>query len=100
MNLSTKKIWSRAINRLYTIFSTKIREKTFSSGENRVKYMFFQKNKKKEGQDALAVCFPAFAGKGAKYNYVRTLKKININKLFLLDDIGGYDKGNYLNLVK
>ena len=96
MNLSTKKIWSRAINRLYTIFSTKIREKTFSSGENRVKYMFFQKNKKKEGQDALAVCFPAFAGKGAKYNYVRTLKKININKLFLLDDIGGYDKGNYL----
>ena len=96
MNLSTKKIWSRAINRLYTIFSTKIREKTFSSGENRVKYMFFQKNKKKEGQDVLAVCFPAFAGKGAKYNYVRTLKKININKLFLLDDIGGYDKGNYL----
>ena len=44
----------------------------------------------------MAVCFPAFAGKGAKYNYVRTLKKININKLFLLDDIGGYDKGNYL----
>lgn len=50
MNLSTKKIWSRAINRLYTIFSTKIREKTFSSGENRVKYMFFQKNKKKKGK--------------------------------------------------
>ncbi len=96
MNLSTKKFWSRATNKLYTIVSTKLREKTYGIGENRVKYMFFEKGDKKDRQDALAVCFPAFAGKGAKYNYVRTLKDFNMNKLFLLDDIGGYDKGNYL----
>ena len=96
MNISTKKIWSRATNRIYTIVSTKLREKTYNSGENRVKYMLFRRNGGKDGENALAVCFPAFAGSGAKYNYVRTLKDFNINKLFLLDDIGGYDKGNYL----
>lgn len=96
MNLSTRNFWSRATNKLYTIVSTKLREKTYGTGENRVKYMFFTKDENKEGYNALAVCFPAFAGKGAKYNYVRTLKNFNINKLFLLDDIGGYDKGNYL----
>lgn len=96
MNLSTKNFWSRAANKLYTIVSTKLREKTYGTDENRVKYMFFEKDEKKESKNALAVCFPAFAGKGAKYNYVRTLKDFNMNKLFLLDDIGGYDKGNYL----
>lgn len=96
MNLSTKNFWSRATNKLYTILCTQLKEKTYSKGENRVKYLFFEKDEKKNGQNVLAVCFPAFAGKGAKYNYVRTIKEFNINKLFLLDDIGGYDKGNYL----
>lgn len=97
MNLSTKQFWSRGVNKLYTFLSTKFREKTFNAGENRIKYMFFPKKQRKlNGQNVLAVCFPAFAGKGAKYNYVRTLRHFNINKLFLLDDIGGYDKGNYL----
>ena len=95
MNFSRKKFFSRAINRLYTILFRKIKEKTFGHGDNRIKYLFFPE--KGNSNTALAVCFPAFAGKGAKYNYIRTLNKFNINKLFLLDDIGGtVDKGNYL----
>ena len=95
MNFSRKKFFSRAINRLYTILFRKIKEKTFGHGDNRIKYLFFPE--KDNSNTALAVCFPAFAGKGAKYNYIRTLNKFNINKLFLLDDIGGtVDKGNYL----
>ena len=94
MNFSRKKFFSRAINRIYTILYTKIKEKTYGNDKNRIKYLFFPGEK---NTDALAVCFPAFAGKGAKYNYIRTLNRFRINKLFLLDDIGGtVDKGNYL----
>lgn len=94
MNFSRKKFFSRAINRIYTILYTKIKEKTYGNDRNRIKYLLFPGEK---NTDALAVCFPAFAGKGAKYNYIRTLNKFRINKLFLLDDIGGtVDKGNYL----
>lgn len=85
MNLSRKKFLSRAINRIYTIIFTKIKEKTYGNDNNRIKYLFFPS---KEHTNTLAVCFPAFAGKGAKYNYIRTLYKYKINKLFLLDDIG------------
>lgn len=45
MNFSTKKIWSRATNRLYTIIYTKLKEKSFGQGENRVKYMLFPRKK-------------------------------------------------------
>lgn len=95
MNFSRKKFFSRAINRLFTILFSKLKEKTFGHGENRVKYLFFPG--RPGANTTLAVCFPAFAGKGAKYNYIRTLSQFKINKLFLLDDIGGnIDKGNYL----
>lgn len=85
----------RAINRFYTLMHKKLKEKTFGNDSNRIKYLFFP-----EGNNdlpILTVCFPAFAGKGAKYNYVKTLSQFKVNKLFLLDDIGGIsDKGNYL----
>ena len=76
---------------------TRLKEKSFGQGENRVKYMLFPRKKNSNGANVLAVCFPAFAGVGAKYNYVRTLSDVNIHKLYLLDDIGGKkDLGNYL----
>lgn len=86
---------SRALNKIYTIACTWLKEQTFGSTKYRVKYLFFNHHR---GDDrrVLIVCFPAFAGKGAKYNYVRTIKNICAYKLFLLDDIGGVDKGNYL----
>lgn len=94
MNFSRRKLLSRAINRLYTSFITKFKQKTFGNDENRVKYIFYSS---KETSKVLVVCFPAFAGKGAKYNYIRTLSEFKLNKLFLLDDIGGtIDRGNYL----
>lgn len=96
MNFSKKDFWSRAANKIYTMISTRLKEKTYGSDANRVKYIYFKRSKKKSGKDILAVCFPAFAGAGAKYNYVRTLNNYDMHKLFLLDDIGGVDKGNYL----
>lgn len=96
MKIFKKNIWSRAINRIHTIIATKFHERKWGEDKNRVKYMFFPKKEDNNNTNILAVCFPAFAGKGAKYNYVRTLHEFNIHKLFLLDDIGGDDKGNYL----
>ncbi len=96
MKILRKNIWSRAINRIHTTIATKFHEKKWGKDQNRVKYMFFPSKTVDSKCETLAVCFPAFAGKGAKYNYVRTLHEFNIHKLYLLDDIGGYDKGNYL----
>lgn len=44
----------------------------------------------------LLVVFSGFSGDGtAKYNYVKTLKAINVNKLFILDDFGYKRRGSY-----
>jgi hypothetical protein len=55
--------------------------------------------------DFLCVVFSGFAGHDVKgrYNYVKTLKKINCNKLFILDDhgynsVGSYYLGNSMRL--
>lgn len=91
------KYHSRALNRLYTAVMILRKERRYAdSSPDRVKYIFF--TSKDAGKKILAVGFPAFAGDGRtpKYNYVRTLKDMDIHRLFLLDDIGGSDKGNFL----
>lgn len=46
--------------------------------------------------DTLVVCFSGFGNGGsAKYNYINTLKTINVNKLFILDDFGYKKQGSY-----
>jgi len=73
------------------------KERKYADGSpDRVKYLFFAP--RDAGNKVLAVGFPAFAGerRTPKYNYVRTLKDMDIHRLFLLDDIGGSDKGNFL----
>lgn len=66
-------------------------EKTHEMGKI-IKYIFC------EGKDSnqLIITFPAFAGsnQSPQYNYIRTLKNCNCNRLFILDDYG--PRGSYL----
>ena len=47
--------------------------------------------------DELVVVFSSLTRKGvrARYNYVRTLQKVNKSKLFILDDTGPEHRGSY-----
>lgn len=82
---------NRAINRLYTSLVRKIKENSVSEGSIKLKYLLF-----KSTSNNLIVCFPAFADKGAKYNYVHTMREFNATKLFFLDDFGENHRGSYL----
>lgn len=62
-------------------------EKTY---QNRLKYVFINNN-----SDKLLIVFSGFGGKRAKYNYIKGLKDIKINKLYILDDFG-YTGSYYL----
>lgn len=63
-----------------------LKEKTFRESGRNVKYIF----DKKKNSDRLIVVFSGFAT-SAGYNYMRTLKNVKTNKLFLLDDLGRKD---------
>ncbi|MFI3227136.1 MAG: hypothetical protein R3Y09_06940 [Clostridia bacterium] len=68
-------------------------EKRFNKNDATIKYMFTQNPK----SDQLIVVSSACTKVGikARYNYVRTLSKINANKLFILDDFGYDNRGAY-----
>lgn len=92
----------RKIQKYYEFVTTRlkimIREKQHLYGGCKLKYML-EKNKSSK----LIVVFSGIprAGLKARYNYNRTLKNANVNKLFILDDLG-YDKrgGYYLGKDK
>ncbi len=67
------------------------RKYTLNNGKN-IKYIL-DKNK----SDKLVVIFSGFPSEkeSARYNYRRTLKNINFNKLFILDDFGYENRGSY-----
>ncbi|MGL4740594.1 MAG: accessory Sec system protein Asp2 [Sarcina sp.] len=65
-------------------------EKNFSSLAT-IRYIF--EKAKFFNSDSLIVIFAAFAKDEAKYNYIKSLKAIDANKLFILDDYGS--KGTY-----
>lgn len=54
----------------------------------RLKYIF-----ENNDSEELIVVFSGFAKRVPKYNYMRTLKDVNIDKLFILDDFGS--RGSY-----
>ncbi|MFJ8266845.1 hypothetical protein [Peribacillus asahii] len=68
----------------------KFNEKTHKHEGTELKYMFSKNN-----SDTLIVSFSGFSPGGARYNYVKTLKKTNINKLFILDNFGFDRFGSY-----
>lgn len=67
------------INTLIKNIYYRFKERQF---ENRLKYIFVRKHSK-----TLIISFSGFSSKPA-YNYMRTLKTINADQLFILDDFG------------
>lgn len=65
-------------------------EKIFPSTKN-IRYVY--EKAKIYNKEKLIVVFSAFSNDVAKYNYINTLKVIDCNKLFILDDYGV--KGTY-----
>lgn len=57
------------------------------SSELPIKYYYEKASKLNKNK--LLVVFSAFSFESAKYNYITSLKKIDCNKLFILDDYGG-----------
>lgn len=67
-------------------------EAEFSSMRN-VRY-YFQEAKNEKLKDKLVIIFSSLTEKNKfRYNYIRTLENLNVNKLFILDDFG--DQGAY-----
>lgn len=81
------------IHYLTTKLSVKFRQKVFRSNDIELKYMLFNARKSRD----LVVVFSACTRGGlkARYNYVRTLKHIKCNKLFILDDFASDERGCY-----
>ena len=76
-----------------TAFKQKINQKTYHYKNTDLKYMFFPK---KESNN-IVVVFSSFSRRGipARYNYLKTLKNYQTNKLFILDDFGIDKRGGY-----
>lgn len=71
----------------------RIKQRKYIYKDHKIKYML----KKQKKSDKLVVVFSAFPAKNdkARYNYYRTLHNQNINKLFILDDLGYENRGTY-----
>ena len=80
----------RKIKNILLSMYIKIIEKRYSVDGKEVKYVFQHEPDSKK----LIVIFSAFpGGEKPSYNYIRTLKDLKENKLFILDDFGY--KGSY-----
>ena len=78
----------RKISSLMTKLKINLSEKRYKN----LKYLFF----KEKLSDKLIVSFSGFTGNGpARYNYRNTIKTINANQLFILDDFGYKKQGSY-----
>lgn len=95
--------YRKKIKKLGEYLLTKVRllryQKKFRTDKVTIKYMLEQADSKD-----LVIVFNSCTRKGirARYNYVRTLKKISCNKVFLLDDFaadhrGGFFMGSNMN---
>lgn len=79
----------RQLKHKVTTVYIQAQEKTF---RNKLKYVL----RKKRNSDVLLVVFSGFPGNGkAGYNYMRTLRNIPCNTLFILDDFGYEQRGSY-----
>ncbi len=62
-------------------------------GSNKIKYIY----EKHKNSNLLVVVFSGFSASNepARFNYVRTLLPVKVNKLFILDDFGYENRGSY-----
>lgn len=73
------------LNSLKTTLLIKLKEKCFNSV---LPYLFYKNNSKK-----LIIVFSAFSGNTRRYNYVKGLRQIDADRLYILDPFGV--KGSY-----
>lgn len=87
----------RVIRKYYEYLTTKVKlvfsQKKFKSDNVTLKYIL----KKASDSKSLVVVFSSCTRRGikARYNYMRTLAKIDANKLFILDDFAEDHRGSY-----
>lgn len=83
-----KKYYDYIYNKLYLI----IKQRAYTHEDIELKYIL-----EKHNSDVLCIIFSACTRNGikARYNYIRTLKKYKVNKLFILDDYGYDSRGVY-----
>ena len=87
-----RKKLKRLIYKIDTILKTIFLSKKYKFNNKKVTY-YFKRNKK---SDVLIVVFSAFqSAKHPHYNYIQTLKKINCNQLFILDNFSKSGLGSY-----
>ncbi|MCM3116047.1 hypothetical protein M3610_12150 [Neobacillus sp. MER 74] len=84
---------NKYIEFITTKFRTFFKQSYFNAEGVTLKYMFDKCSSSKD----IVVIFSACTRKGikARYNYVRTLKDVEVNKLFILDDFGVDSRGCY-----
>ncbi|NEG89963.1 hypothetical protein [Bifidobacterium aerophilum] len=84
---------SKYIEFATTLLKQAVQERKFRYGNTTLKYMY----QPCKGSNRLLVVFSACTRPGlpARYNYMRTLKNIPVNKLFILDDFGEDHRGGY-----
>lgn len=82
------KYYEYAITKIMLVF----KQKTFSDGDVRLKYIW-EKSEKKD----LIIVFSSCTRQGikARYNYMRTLSGIDANKLFILDNFADDGRGSW-----
>ena len=73
---------SRIANKVYVKHIVPKIEKTYESGGEKVKYLFYPK----DGSDVLIVGFQAYSADGPRYNYIVTLTGEEANRLYIKDD--------------
>ena len=84
---------SKAIDLLKTKYKMAMKQKVYQGEKYKVKYIL-EENKNSE---VLLILFTSCTAKGqkARYNYMRTVEKYDVNKLFILDDFGFDGRGAY-----
>lgn len=84
-----KKSLRKILYRIFILFNQKIYH--IENGK-KIKYLFFPKK-----SDELIISFSGFAGenKKPKYNYIKTLKGVEKNQIYILDDFGYKKSGSY-----
>lgn len=84
---------TKAIDLIKTKYKMAVKQKIFTGEKYNVKYIFEQNN----SSDVILILFTSCTAKGqkARYNYMRTVEKYNVNKLFILDDFGFDKRGAY-----
>lgn len=93
---SKKNLLYQRINKYFEYIATKLmlltKQKCFQIKNEKIHYMF-----KKKNSNVLIIVFSSCTRRGvkARYNYVRTLKGIDCDQLFILDDWGYDQRGIY-----